>query len=429
MSPNPFIIGQPVPPEHFVGRQTEIATAFDQILNRSHLGVWGGPGIGKSSFLEQLASRVVWEKQGQDPSKAVIVLLNCLSIYPFSASGFWHEVLSILKNKLESRFGLQAETETLLEPGKATKDSLRQVLGMLGRQGKFLLLLVDDYHAALVPNSQYTKADMEAFLAECRSLAYHSEERQYFSMIVTSSRPLHELGPKLKEGSSPWYNHYVYQPLKPFTDTEVDKLLGQTMTPALQNAVREITGSNPTLLQIASYLLYREREQRTGQIPDAQAFAREFEARTRQFFQATWELSNEIEQTLLMLIALSGLGGRLHEKHYDLSDINIIFSQKERELTSLEERGVIIRTVQERKTIYSFTSSIMERWVIQELGTSDRASLQKRQKVFLNLMSHKQAERVLGAIQWLWQHKDEVPSTLEWIGQVVKALPKGLILG
>lgn len=432
MSQNPFSFGQPVPPDRFVGRKAEIETAFDQIFNRSHLAIWGGTGMGKSSFLEQLASPQVWKQQGQDPSNAVIVLLNCADIHPFSASGFWHEVLSLLKDELDSFPTLQTEIENLLEQNKATKDSLQRLLKRLGRQNKFLLLLVDNYDAAFLLNKQYSKADLETFLSECRSLAYYSRTRHYISIVVTSSRSLNELGPQLNPGQSPWYNHYFYQPLKPFTDSEVNKLLENTMTPALQDGIREIADGNPALLQIAGYLLYRERQQTTGRMPDAEAFAREFETATRHIFQAAWELCTELEQTLLMLIALSNLKGRLHGTSYDLSDIDIIFSQNYKELSSLEERGVIICMLQGRKKIYSFTSSIMERRVVQELeqiGSSNELSLQQRKRVFLNLMSSNQAEQIISAMRWLWQHKDDVPSILEWIGKIAAALPRGAIRG
>ncbi|NEP14713.1 MAG: hypothetical protein F6K14_31865 [Symploca sp. SIO2C1] len=65
--------------------------------------------------------------------------------------------------------------------------------------------------------------------------------------------------------------------------------------------------------------------------------------------------------------------------------------------------------------------------MVQELSNSDDASLEKRKKVLLNLMSHEQAEKITTAIQWLWQNKEEVPATLEWIGRIVKALPQGLL--
>jgi len=406
---SPFIIGQPVPPGNpiFVGRKAVISTAFDQIHNRSNLAIWGGSGIGKSSLLEQLTSAEVWEQQGQDLSKAVIVLFSCLSIFPFSSTSFWQKILMLVRDEMDNDSKLQAQIDQFLKQGQATKDSFRRVLGKLGRQGKFLLLLVDDYHSALVPNEQYTKADIETFLTECRSLAYHSRERQYLSMIVTSYRRLNEIGPPLNPDSSPWYNHYLFEQLKPFTDDQMKALLSEIMKPALQEEVREIAGGNPALLQIAGYLLYREKELGTEQIADVEAFAREFESTARHYFQDIWSLSNELEQTLLILLALSNLRGRLHNQRYDLSGIEIILSQKERELTNLEERGVINCTVEEEKKRYSFTSSIMERWVIQELSNSDDSSLEQRRKVLLNLMSYKQAQEITTAIKWLWQHKLE----------------------
>ncbi|NEP60925.1 MAG: ATP-binding protein [Symploca sp. SIO2G7] len=429
MSQNPFFIGQPVPPGHpaFVGRKAEIEIAFDQIHNRSNLAIWGGSGIGKSSLLEQLTSPEVWEEQEQDLSQAVIVLFSCLSISPFSNTSFWQEVLSLVRDEMDSDPPLQSQIDRYLEQGQATKDSLRRVLGKLGRQGKFLLLLVDDYDAALVSNEQYTEADIETFLSECRSLAYHSRERQFLSMIVTSSRRLNEIGPPLKPGSSPWYNHYLFLQFKAFTEAEIKDLLGGTMTSALQEGVREIAGGNPALLQIAGYLLYRATESGTKQVADIEAFAKEFESAARHYFQDIWSLSNELEQTLLMLLALSNLRGRLLKKRYDLSDLGIILSQKERDLTNLEERGVISSTVEEGKKRYFFTSSIMERWVIQELSNSDAVSLENRKKVWLNLMSHGQAQEITRVIQWLWHNKEEVPDTLEWVGRIIKALPQGFL--
>lgn len=133
-------------------------------------------------------------------------------------------------------------------------------------------------------------------------------------------------------------------------------------------------------------------------------------------------------------MALSGLKGRLHKKiKFDLSDIDLIFTQRVRELTNLEEQGIILRTknANEQAEIreYAFTSSIMERWVIQEIWNTDEAELQKRKIVFLNLMSHQQLEKFTTAIHWVWKHKDEIPSTLEWFGKISSALPKGAIKG
>ncbi|MDJ0734991.1 MAG: ATP-binding protein [Nostocaceae cyanobacterium] len=421
VSRNPFFVDKPVPPEHFVGRTSEIAAAFDQIYNRSHLAIWGGPGMGKTSFLEKLADSQTWEENGLDPSQAVIVLLNCENISPFTPSGFWQEVLSLLKDKLDDKPTLQAEIAKLIEEGKTTKDSLRQILRKIGKQNRFLVLLVDDYDVALQENEQYTHDNMEQFLSECRNLAVHFRERQYFSMIVTSLRRLNELGPELNPSKSPWYNHYLFQRLKPFNNTEIAQLLSPLRTPEARDAIREIADGHPSLLQIAGFLLYIELE--TDKVPDSQAFMDDFESSTIQIFQNIWDRTNQVEQTLLMLIALSNFSGRLHQKEqFDLSGTDLIFSQKERELSKLEEQGVIVHQVNEQRTMYSFTSSIMERWVIQQVWNTDEESLKAREKVFLNLMSHKQAEKLTNAIGWLGQHKDDVIPILKRIPQGIQVL-------
>lgn len=428
ISQNPFVVGRTVLPAGFAGRTSEIETGFDQILSRSNLAVWGGPGIGKSSFLELLASPQAWRLRGHDPSQAVIVLLSCLSIHPFNAKNFWREAMSLMRDALEDESALQAELSNLIDAENTTKDCLRSILRQFGKRDKFLVLLVDDYDAALRPQEGYTDNDITTFLSDCRNLASHSKERQFLSMVVTSIRRLNELGPTLKPGGSPWYNHYLFQPLKPFTETEAAALLGcMPMTPALRDGIREIADGNPALLQNAGHLLYREL--RSGHVPSAQDFARDFQRATEHYFEDVWHLADAIEQTLMMLIALSALKGRLLKKRYDLGDVDLVFSQKERELTDLQERGVIVSGLRDGKKWYAFASSMMEWWVVKEIENSDESSLQERQKIFLNLMSHKQAETVTKAIRWLWQHKDEVPSTLEWLGKVSAALPKGLIQG
>ncbi|MGK7926075.1 MAG: ATP-binding protein [Spirulina sp.] len=427
MMRNPFTVGQPVPPDRFVGRETQIAMAFDQIFNRGNLAVWGGAGIGKTSFLEKLTSPEVWQLQGQDPKEAAIALVNCLSIQPFNAHGFWRKTLSLIKSKLDGNPTLQADIDALLNKDKVTSGDLQQILRKLGGCDRYLVLLVDDYDAALRTNENYKEADIEAFLSECRSIANSVEERKYISMIVASSRRLNELGPQLTPDKSPWYNHYLFQPLKPFSDNEVAILLAILMTPALRDGIREIADGHPALLQNAGYLLYQEL--RAGKKPDPDGFARDFYNATEQFFQATWEMCNELEQILLMLIALYKLEGRLSNQRYSLKGIENIFSQKDIEINALEMRGIIKEEELEGKISYSFASSLMELWVIKKIQNSTEEELQERQKIFLNLMSHKQAEKIVSSIRWLWGHKDELPSILEWFGKVLSALPKGAISG
>jgi len=421
MSPNPFLLGQPVPPESFIGRKSEISYAFDQIHNRSHFAIWGGPGMGKSSFLRKLASKQTWQEYGLDPSKGIAVILNCQNLTPFTPGAFWREALSLLHDKLDREPQLQAEIKPLLER-TATNDSLRQALKKLGRRDKFLVLLVDDFDAALVTNEQYSETEMETLLAQCRSLAVHAEESQYLSMIVASLQRLSELGPNLNPNASPWYNHYLFQSLKLFTINELVQLLTIIRPPTLRGEIINITGGHPTLVQTAGFFLYRELQ--LGNDANINSFAENFERDTQQIFQTIWHRCNSKEQALLMLIALLDIEGHINDIKFNLSGIGRILTQYERSLTRLEEQGVITSSSIETGKFYSFTSLLMKKWVTQEILNTPEKSIRDRENEFLNLMSHGQVNKVKEVVTWLGNHPEKVKSFLDWIAKVVPVFPQ-----
>ncbi|QJB46613.1 ATP-binding protein [Dolichospermum flos-aquae] len=420
MSPNPFFPGKPVPPESFIGRTSEINYAFDQIHNRSHFAIWGGPGMGKSSFLQKLASEETWQEYGLDPSQGIAVILDCQSLTPFTSSGFWREALNLLHNKLVGEPQLQAEIKPLLEK-LATNDSLRQALRKLGKQDKFLVLLVDNFDAALVTNDQYTETEMETFLAQCRSLAVHAEESQYLSMIVASLQRLSELGPKFNPNASPWYNHYLFQSLKLFTTKDLVQLLNSIRPPTLRGAIMNIIGGHPMLVQTAGFFL--DRELQRGSNADINSFAENFERDTQQIFQTIWYRCNLKEQELLMLIGLLDMEDHIKEIKFKLSGISRILTQHERSLSKLEEQGVITSSSSEIGKFYAFTSLLMKKWVIQEILQTPEQSIRGREKELMNLISHKQVEQVKKVVTWLGENPEKVKSFLDWIAKVVPVFP------
>lgn len=418
---NPFFPGKPVPPEHFVGRTSEVNFAFDQIHNRSHFAIWGGPGMGKTSFLKKLASEQALVERGMDPSQAVIVLLNGQDIIPFTPAAFWREVLNLIHDKLDNDPQLQAEISLLLE-NTVTNESLRSALKRLGRKDKFLILLVDDFDAALVTNDNYTEAEMETFLAQCRSLAVHAEESKYLSMIVTSLERLSKLGPKPNPNASPWYNHYLFQSLKLFNTSELVELLTIIRPPTLRGETINITGGHPTLVQIAGFLLFGELQR--GNKADINTFAKSLESDTRQIFQTIWDRCNETDQALLMLIALLDMEGHIQEIKFNLSGVGRILTQDTTILRKLEEQGIIISSFTPTGNFYSFTSLLMKKWVTQEILNTPEKLIRDRERVFISLISHGQVKRIQEVVTWLRNNPERVKSVLDWIIKIVPVFPK-----
>lgn len=225
MSSNPFFPAGPVPPEYFIRRKSEIRLCFDLIANHyhGHGAFYGSSGMGKSSLLNLLTYPEVWQEREQDYSKAFIVYLNCSDINPFTPYAFWREVLSLLRDEAEDNNDLKAVIDEVLKEDTIEKGDIRRILRIIGQQDqdKFLLLLIDDYDAALHPNDKYTEVEMLTFLSEFRNLAVDRKLRRHLCTIVTTFRRLNDLGPTLPPSGSPWYNHYLFQSMKPYSKAEV----------------------------------------------------------------------------------------------------------------------------------------------------------------------------------------------------------------
>jgi hypothetical protein len=428
MAQNPFYVSGPVTRNFFVGRSLEIKIAFDQINKRAHIAFYGGSGTGKSSLLNVIADPATWQDRNLSFSEAYIVALNCTDINPFNASNFFREILELLRDQVSEQPQILGVIDTTLAESAIERGDFRKVLREIRKQEKFLLLLLDDFDWALRASEVYTETDMLIFLNEFRNLCVSSEVGQCLSTVVTSFRPIDDLGPKLPINGSPWYNHYLFHAIRPFSHREIkqhffrsDSPLYLPLVEKLQPAVLQLTNGNPALLQNAFYLLYdtMQAEQTLEEI-NTNAFAETFTSRTEHFFRDTWKFSTDQEQVLLMLIALELTAGRLNRKEeYSIRDIDLIFSQRSRELLDLEERGIIKKVEDEVGTQYSFASALMEWWVIQEILNGDEDEIERREKVFLKWMSREQVEHIKTFSQQVWQQREVIKGAIEWIVSLI----------
>ena len=423
MSSNPFQI-QPIAPELLVGRESEIEVMFDQIANQSHLAIYGGSGIGKSSLLKYASYPHAWHERGLDYAQVVIVSLNCRGINPFTASNFWREVLTSINNQIDSPAELKQYLKIILKQETIKTQDLRQVLQAIGKEDKFLLLLLDEFDVALQDNPDYSQSDIKGFVYEFRDLAVYRSESIYLSSIITSFKRLDELGVQLETEGSHWYNHYLFKLVKPFSRQEASTFffsetspLYIPLAPRLRPAILEITDGHPALLQNAGLLLYSALKD--GEIIDIDRFIDDFYSQTKQIFRGIWQSSTEIEQGLLMLIALNSVGGNLIGQRYVIKDLERTFSQKQRELITLEERGIIKSQVDDDRTIYYFASSMMEWWTLQELQNSDREQIKERERIFRGLIGRKGFGQIKNVVKIIKQNPEITQKVVQFIRKVV----------
>jgi tetratricopeptide (TPR) repeat protein len=421
-APNPFTVGQLMPPSRFIGRTAELATAFDQLSSYGHLNVWGGPGMGKTAFLQQLSSPDFWQQHGFDPSPLVVILVSCLSVTPpFTAANFWFEVLSLLHDELDDLPDVQSEVNDLLSQEKFSIRSIRQILRRLGKHNKWLILLIDDYEEAMQPHEQYQDGEIELFLTEQRSLAYSSTQRQQISMVVATSRPLGELNFPTKPDRSPWFNHYLFLPLRSLSRTEAEALLSPiSMPPALQETVWETAGGNPTLLQLAGSLLYTEL--RSGRLLETDEFCQSFLNQAEPYFQHVWTKLNDIEQILLILIALRNLVNRSQKREeMNLGEIDRLLNQRERELMHLMYWGILAKHPHSSEMNYTFSSSLMEWWLLKQLQENNSESSSYRSSVLSSLTNYEQkqygSDILTHILHLVWQHASLNLSISDWLNQ------------
>jgi hypothetical protein len=374
MSSNQFYPNDTVPPGQFIGRTSELYTIFDQINNRGHAAIYGSSGMGKSSLLEYIKSPNFWEEKGLELnfSKALIVYHNCdVSTTPNS---FWQEVLKELRNKAEGDTDLQKEIDGVLEKEEIGIRDIRQILKHIGEKDKFLLLLLDDYHGILSTPESYSKEyeksqEMQTFLSGLRNLAVHSKEGQYFSTVVAAFQKLNELGPELPRGGSPWYNHYLYVDLKPFSQEDIDNYFfnpnGHFFISIPDNIskkeVLEITGGYPILLQHAGYIFSESYPN-----IDINIFKEKFKNRTEQIYENIWREITKDEQNLLKLIIISNSNGEVSGKRFTLNDIDKDFEANKSKLTTLQQKGVIYNKQDQEPDKYNFSSSLMQDFVRQK---------------------------------------------------------------
>ena len=125
--------GKPIDPKYFVGRQEEVQTILSQLHNKGHVIIKGFSGVGKSSLLNYIESKLT----GQ-----LAVYYNCAAT---EVSNFWIEVLKELVYVAEDYPDIQSHTSTILKNKTIDSLQIKKLIKYINNSGISLVLLLDDF--------------------------------------------------------------------------------------------------------------------------------------------------------------------------------------------------------------------------------------------------------------------------------------------
>jgi hypothetical protein len=387
-------VGKFVPAKDFIGRKEEFRIVVSQILNSSDWVFYGSHAMGKTSFLKYLAAPETWQKQDENNflvNNYFFVYLNCKSIDNFTFSIFWQEILNELISKTDF---MQSEINQFLQESDLNKNHVKQILQRIKNQGKFLVLLLDNYDGIFEQNND--NDEILKFLKEFQHLKEH-ELGNCLSTIMTASKPLSEVASKDMHD----YLAHPSKPFKTFGNVEIVDLWGKMpdllkQKEDLRKIVQEITGGYPALVQMLCFSLYNQLKDLTQeQTPTIETF-KTLESEFNDFAEKTlryiWESLNDTQKGLLILIALYDVRGKIDKKDYYVGDIEDILadSKYKSNIENLKTRGIILfnsvkseKNIKQKREVYYFAASTMQEWVIREIAGNNQTQVAERERIFL----------------------------------------------
>ncbi len=254
---NPFIVGRPVPPERFIGREREVKAILDRLAGPApdSTAVRGEALIGKTSLLHYIARSGIAKEWGLSPEKCTFIFVDSQTIVPFSPMGFWRYVLKSLAAREEYDPGYIAD---LLQGDDIGSFELGEFFDRIARDGKLVVLLLDEFEHIV----EHINPDDPQFLYLLRSLI--NRPAHGLALVLASRKPLPELCQNMRFVGSPFPTSFTSLSLSPFSLEEANKLIdvyaqgtGVAFSDRDREFAYEISKGHPYWLQNACFKLFQ----------------------------------------------------------------------------------------------------------------------------------------------------------------------------
>lgn len=257
---NPFVFGDPLAPEQFIGRRREIRRIVNRIINHGQsTAVIGEPRSGKTSLLLYIcSSEKITEIYGSEGKKLFFTYLdahvlgdNCSQsqFWEYALEGFYRGLI-----KLDSNGNL-VQAYQKCKKKMFSPSSVENLLTQMEDSDLRLAVLIDEFDR--LPN--HAVLCTSEFFGSLRSLA---TRKQSLALVIASRQPLTRLMEKtqdLSRETSPYFNFMDEVTLGALADDEIVELLERAekrFSSSDLQFILEIAGGHPYLLQLASSLMW-----------------------------------------------------------------------------------------------------------------------------------------------------------------------------
>jgi hypothetical protein len=283
---NPFIYGPPVPPEKFIGRETEVDHILERLANPYNRGgsmVSGPSGIGKTSLLHYLYAEDTRKRwAGLNPDVSHFTYIPTHFIVPFSETEFWGFLFGELEDWLGSTSGMEKIIDSLDLRTPPSRFDVSRFFTQLGRKkNKFIVVLLDGFDLLMREINKDDSEDRLGFLHTLQSLLNLPAPRG-FSLITSSERDLYDLFENVPWFGSGFCNTMAHLPLGPFNEAQIDTLINSYLAGAVitfddkdRNNLKQASSGYPKKLQQAAHRLFEEKVKGKKEMatPGAEPFA------------------------------------------------------------------------------------------------------------------------------------------------------------
>jgi hypothetical protein len=412
---NPFI-NKITHPEFAIVTPQKASRFFSSLLaDGGSLGIYGERGLGKTLMLNYIANPPEnWREMHF--KNHIFIFFNCQdTVIPLSTRNFWIQTTKQLDRKLKPS-PIKDKCLALITRAEDDVDlshnDFHEVLDVAGGAGTHIVFVLDDFDC-LIRTSPEHLDNTRIFLQGFRSLTTRDSNKA--NLVVATRYSLQEL---CKPLSAPYYstfeNGFTNYRLRSFSEKELLKFLErveQTNQPPFSSVERHyiayLSGFHPKLAQIAAAEIFDQRIETSSPLSDLTPVGERFKSDARSLFESLWQGASEIERLLMMLIALQKLRGKVTEAQYDLSDLQHLLIQREREIIELTERGLLIRT-QTNPPAWDLFSPIFHWWILKEIEATNPEQLADRRKVWGNLITQEREKQISNLIDWIKQNRGSI---------------------